>query len=89
MQCKYDLLNISIEQYRAFRQTPGSRLLEMIIQWMRSDCSASWEHLATALSKVQTYKLATANQLRQAVGLPAGDVCYAHVVTIPVSYCSL
>ena len=80
----YMFMYLSIEQYRANHQTVQSRLLETINQWMTSDCSASWEHLAIALSKFQTYKLATANKLRQAVGLPAGDVCYARVVTIPV-----
>lgn len=63
-----------------------SRLQEMISLWMKNGTSASWEHLAAALGKIQTYKLATANRLRQAVGLPAGNVhvCSACVVTVLV-----
>ena len=46
----------------------------MISQWMKSDPSAPWEQLADALGMIQSYGLATGNRLRQAVGLPAGNV---------------
>ena len=54
----------------------------MISQWMKSGHSASWEQLADALGLIQSYGLATGNRLRQAVGLPAGNVYQVCGVTV-------
>ena len=64
----------SAKPHRADCRDPVSRLQEMIGQWMRSDASASWEEVAAALGRIQSYGRATAIRFREAVGLPPGNI---------------
>ena len=61
--------------YRANHSDAQTQLVELIAHWIRSDLSASWDGLANALSMIGKYGTATAENFRQAVGQPPGNMC--------------
>ena len=55
------------------RGNPSLCLIDTASTWLQTDLNASWERLAEAIEKVDTYGEKTANTVRQKAGIGEAD----------------
>jgi len=68
------------------RGDPSLCLIDTASTWLQTDLNASWERLAEAIEKVDTYGKKTANTVRQKAGIGEADYqVKVHILDICVS----